>query len=280
MNNSATSIVAASSGRVRFLLTLHARAWAVAARTAILPLSTLLSRTERHLLWRMYDVLWGALQLGVYPEVSLPSLMDRKDVVRILELPSERYHISEARLLALAALTSRMRPRTVFELGTADGRTTRNVAANLNSDGHVYTLSLPLEHDAVHRELQAVPIGSRFKGSPEATQITQLWGDTLTFDFSPYLGRCQLIFVDAGNSDSSVWANSQTALNLVDREAGLIVWNDALSYGTRTALPRLMRQNKLPVHLISGTGLALLCFMKGKSAAPEAWTRGLTSSHG
>lgn len=270
---SAEVAAGAKRSRVRSLLHVQGTAWALAARTAMLPITTLFRRAERHLLWRLHAVLWGAERSGVYPEVSLPSLMDRADVVRILELPSEVYHISEAKLLALAALTSHARVRTVFEIGTADGRTTRNLAANIDPSSHVYTLSLPLEQDAVHRQLQHTPIGVRFQGSPEAECITQLWGDSLAFDFTPYLGRCQVVFIDAGNTDASVWANSQTALHLVDRNSGLIVWNDALSYGTRTALPRLMHQKRLPVHLISGTGLAILCFVDGAVVAPHQWSQ-------
>jgi len=36
-----------------------------------------------------------------------------------------------------------MKARNIFEIGTFDGRTTRNMAANVTKDGHVYTLDLP-----------------------------------------------------------------------------------------------------------------------------------------
>jgi predicted O-methyltransferase YrrM len=262
---------------LRDLFRLQESAWRVAARAALLPLSSLLSRTERKLLWEWNEVGWGARRSGVYPEVSLASLMERGDEVRLLELPAEIYHLSEIKLMTLAALTARARARVVFEVGTADGRTTRNLAANVGPDGHVYTLNIPLEQDAIHRRLQDLPVGSRFRDSPEADRITQLWGDSRSFDFTPYLQRCQVVFLDAESSDAAVWADSQSALRLVDRGAGLIVWNDALSYGWVTALPRLMRLERLPIHLISAAGLAVLCFADGVAMEPRQWSERLGS---
>ncbi|MBX6315476.1 MAG: hypothetical protein IRY99_21575 [Isosphaeraceae bacterium] len=240
-------------------------------------MSALLGKSERQLLGRLLEVCWGAQRPGVYPEVALGDLMGRGEVVRLLELPRQEYSVSEAKLMALAALTVRVRARVAFEFGTADGRTTRNLAANIAADGRVYTLSLPLEQDAVHRQLQTVPIGARFRGTPEADRITQLWGDSRTFDFTPYEGRCQLVFLDADSSDAAVWADSQTALRLVDRTSGLILWNDALKYGWQTALPRLARQGGWPIHLISDIGLALLCFMDGQPVLPHVWSESIES---
>jgi predicted O-methyltransferase YrrM len=256
---------------IRTLLALQRAAWSVALRAIVLPVTTLLRRTDRHLAWRLNEVCFAGRRPGVYPEVDLASLIERSTSVRILELPAESYNVTETELLALAALTSRLHPRAVFEFGTADGRTARNLAANVELSGHVYTLNIPIDQDRTHNH--NVPVGSRFLGSPEADRITQLWGDSRLFRFEPYWGRCQVIFIDADHADAAVWSDSQTALRLVDRERGMILWHDALRYGVQTALPRLMRQDALPIHLIAGTNLALLCFAQGRAMMPGEWVK-------
>jgi len=265
---------------IHLLLELQGKALGLAARTAALPFTALLSKHERRLLRRLNDVWRGPEQAGIYPEVTLSSLMRREDVVQVLELPAEAYHLVEIRLLTVAALARRAEVRIAFEIGTADGRTTRNLAANVGPTAHVYTLTIPLDQDDVHRSMQTTPIGSRFHGTPEAERITQLWGDSLKFDYTPYLGSCHLVFIDAGNDEASILANSETAFRLVDRSSSLIVWNDALRYGTRNMLPRLMRERGLPIHLISGTGLALLCFVDGEPVSPSEWAHKSSTLHG
>lgn len=254
---------------ISLILKLQLAAWTVALRSCALPFTTLLWRRDRHLTWKLKEVCFGSQRPGVYPEVPISALIGRETSSRILELPSESYNVTETELLCLAAITSNVGACVVFEFGTADGRTTRNLAANVGASGRVYTLNLPLEDDSTHS--QAVPIGFRFQHSPEASSIEQLWGDSRTFDFSPFYKRCQVIFIDADHSDSAVWSDSQTALRLVNDQLGVILWHDALRFGVQTALPRLMRQSGLPIHLIAGTNLAVLCMVKGEAVSPEIW---------
>jgi predicted O-methyltransferase YrrM len=259
---------------IKRLLALQRAAWSVALRASVLPVTSLLRRTDRHLAWRLNEVCFRARRPGVYPEVDLASLISRSTSVRVLELPAETYSVTETELLALAAITSHVHADEVFEFGTADGRTTRNLAANVNPSGRVYTLNIPVTQDRTHSH--TVPIGYRFLDSPEADRITQLWGDSRRFGFEPYHGRCQVIFIDADHADEAVWSDSHAALRLVDSQRGMILWHDALRYGVQTALPRLMRRDGLPIHLIAGTNLAFLCFAQGAAVLPDDWVRRVT----
>ncbi len=258
---------------IRRVWQLERKAWSVAARAVVLPVTCLAARRNRHLVWRLWDVCFGAERPGVYPEVALSRLLDRTTPARVMELPAEPYHVSETELLALALLSSQVRARTIFEFGTADGRTTRNLAANVAPGGRVYTLNLQLHLDATHS--QTVPVGFRFLGSPEAERITQLWGRSTEFEFAPYLGGCQLVFVDADHSEAAVWADSQVAMRLVDREAGVVVWHDALRFGIPMVLPRLIKEQEMPIHLVARTNLAILCFARGRPVLPSDWVRAL-----
>lgn len=261
---------------IRLLLALQRVAWAVALRAIVLPVTTLLRRSDRHLVWRLNDLCFGGQRPGVYREVQLGSLIGRSTSTRVLELPAESYNVTETELLALAAITSHLHAGAVFEFGTANGRTTRNLAANIEPSGHVYTLNIPLDQDRSRSE--AIQIGSRFLGSPEADRITQLWGDSRTFSFEPYYGRCQVVFIDADHADAAVWSDSQAALRLADPQRGIVVWHDALRFGVQRVLPRLMQQDGLPIHLIAGTNLAFLCFAQGRAMMPGEWVKEV--SHG
>lgn len=253
------------------IVQLQKKAWAIALRTLFLPATTLLRRVDRHLAWRLWEVCFGSQRPGLYPEVLLGSLVDESTAVKLLAIPAEPYNVTELELMAIAALTRQVQALKIFELGTADGRTTLNLAANLTPNGQVYTINLPLEEDRGHH--QDIPVGYRFQNAPEASQIVQLWGNTRTFDFSAYSHSCQVVFIDADHSDSGVWIDSHTALNLVDTHLSIILWHDALRFGVQTALPRLIQEEGLPIYLIAGTNLAILLFVNGKAVTPEEWSK-------
>lgn len=256
---------------IRQFLHLQGMAWAIAIRTIFFPISSLLRRADRHLIWRLWEVYFGAQRVGVYPEVLLSNLLDNSTSVQLLDIPAKPYNVSVTELLALAALTSQLRAKTVFEFGTADGRTTLNVAANIHPSGQVYTINLPLEQ--ANQSSEDFSVGFCFKERPENTRIKQLWGDTKTFDFSPYYNSCQIVFIDADHSEEAVGKDSQTALKLVDQKLGIIIWHDALCFGVQKALPRLISNGNLPIHLISGTNLAVLLFANGETMMPEEWIK-------
>ena len=254
---------------IRRLLDLEWRALGVVAKAATLPLGCLLRRADRHLVWRLHAACFGAQRPGVYPDVALAEVCDPAEPVVLHDLVADTFNVTEPELLVLAGLARRVRARTVFELGTADGRTTRNLAANLEPGGEVFTLNLPLEDDPGH--WQGVPLGARFLGTAEEERITQLIGDSRTFDFSPYAGRCQLVFVDADHAEESVWSDTHTALGVIDRRMGVIAWHDALRYGVQRALPRAARELGLPIHLVAGTNVAIACFAHGRAVRPQSW---------
>ena len=129
--------------------------------------------------------------------------------------------------------------KTIFEIGTFDGRTTLNLAAHSPSDAQVYTLDLPqteidataLRIDQGDRLFINKPrSGVRFQNSEVAQKIIQLYGDSAKFDFSPYFNKIDFLFVDGSHSYDYVIQDSKTALNLI-REDGIILWHDYVRSG-------------------------------------------------
>jgi predicted O-methyltransferase YrrM len=248
---------------------LQLAAWRTACRCAALPLTCLFSRKERHRVWRLWETLFGSMRVGAYPEVALDGLIDPEAVIELSHLGGEPYNVTPLELLALAGVAARVRPAVVFEFGTANGRSTLHLARHVRPDGRVYTLNLPLEEDRGHR--QSVPLGHCFRDTDETNAIVQLIGNSRAFDLSPYFGRCQMVFVDADHFEPGITHDSLAALRMVDRQFGVILWHDALRYDVQTALPRVAREHG-PVHLITGTNMAVLCFADGQAVRPSDWS--------
>ena len=168
------------------------------------------------------------------PRVPSSRFLSGDAAVRLSQLDVVPGNVSLTELTVIAAICARRKPATIFEIGTCDGRTTLNLADNSPPLTRTYTLDLPASqigataHALAPGEEAFVPkgaSGSRFRDSPHAARITQLYGDSATFDFSPYRGEIDLVFVDASHAYEYALADSRTALELV-RPGGFILWHD------------------------------------------------------
>ena len=68
--------------------------------------------------------------------------------------------------------------------------------------------------------------GSRFRNTSWAEKIQQLVGDSASFDFSPYHGTVDLVFVDGSHAYPYVRNDTEVAFQLLKSEGGTIVWHD------------------------------------------------------
>jgi hypothetical protein len=133
--------------------------------------------------------------------------------------------------LLLAAIARELNEPVCFEIGTWRGESALNMARFAR---HVYTLNLSPSmlkesgFSGAYAEMQ----GSMCRGNEK---ITQLWGDSMNFDFSGYQGRCDLVFVDGDHHCASVIKDTQTAFSLLRDEKSVIVWHD---YGNGTETTR------------------------------------------
>jgi predicted O-methyltransferase YrrM len=164
----------------------------------------------------------------------------------------------------LAVLTRELQPRSIFEIGTYTGASTLLMAEQSNSDCQIYTLDLPPGHGALNwpgLEGAAPPIyearmGARFKGTPQASKITQLYGDSMAFDFSPYAGKIDMVLVDAVHSYENVRRDTSNALKMLSA-SGTIIWDDCSPDfpGVVRALEEFGRQ--FSIQRIKGTRFAI-----------------------
>jgi hypothetical protein len=145
---------------------------------------------------------------------------------------------TEAWILAVLGKQSRM----MFEFGTCTGRTAYLWARNSASDAKVVTLTLSPDGVASYRRENgdagtAMDIALQesafdnfyYSGTPYAGKVKQLFGDSKTFDETPWAGLCDLVFVDGSHAKSYVLSDSRKALRLV-RPGGLVLWHDYRGY--------------------------------------------------
>lgn len=176
---------------------------------------------------------------GERPKPSLPNrpvteLFDGRVPISLLEVEHQDGNVSVLELATITTVVRRQRPRRIFEIGTFDGRTTLNMVANAPEDGHLFTLDLPpAKQPDVRLELDENDLkyirkpesGRRLRDHPLADRVTQLFGDSASFDFSPYHGTIDLVFVDGSHSYDYVLNDSRVASDLIG-DRGTIIWHD------------------------------------------------------
>lgn len=209
------------------------------------------------------------LQEGPVPRLPAlaPEALDPQDLpVRLLETRPGDGNVSLQELLVLARSVAARRPRLLLELGTFDGRTTLNLAANATPEARVLTLDLPRQASAAlaldardAKYIDKPAPGARFAGRPEAAKIEQLLGDSARFDFSPWAGRVEWAFVDASHSYEYVRHDSRAVRGLL-APGGVVFWHDyGVWEGVTRALDELQADPAFRgLSRVEGTSLVVL----------------------
>jgi predicted O-methyltransferase YrrM len=168
-----------------------------------------------------------------------PELRDAPPRLVLEHLPGNgiETRIEELAYLALAAAA--IKPKMVFEFGTFRGRTALNFALNTPDECRVFTLDIPQDHrsEVIGRVngadgaiIQRSETGIDYKGRDVAHKIEQLFGDSTRFDFRPFFGQVDLVFVDGGHDYDVARSDTRNALAMV-RAGGVIIWDEFANYG-------------------------------------------------
>lgn len=181
--------------------------------------------------WRPHTSARLAPQL---PQVRLSELVPDRLAIEIREPVSIGGNVSPLELIALMQLVKHWDPQRLLEIGTFDGRTTLNLAANSGPQAKVYTLDLPragMESSALPLDAGELDMidkdrsGTRFSGTDCEKKIVQLFGDSGAYDFTPYFNKIDFAFVDGSHSYEYVLNDSRLMLDIV-KKGGLIIWHD------------------------------------------------------
>jgi predicted O-methyltransferase YrrM len=120
-----------------------------------------------------------------------------------------------AESLIVSAICRHHQPKCIFELGTFTGLTTLQMAMNTSEATEIVTLDLK----------PGVSIGRSYRGTAAEKRIRPVYGDSRTFDFSPYYGTCDLVFIDANHTYEFAKSDTEQAFRLLSR-GGIIIWDD------------------------------------------------------
>jgi hypothetical protein len=211
----------------------------------------------------------------VIPKITLQEMLNDGAPVSIREPIDSNGNITLFELVVITKLIVRYKPLRLFEIGTFDGRTTLNMAANSPEGAAVYTLDLPREKinatalalSGNHSPDDKLFIdkdssGSRFIGTDCQLKIVQLYGDSAAFDFGPFFNTMDFVFIDGAHSYDYVKNDSAVALKLLKEGKGTVVWHDYDSVweGVTKALNELFGSAPAysRIRHISGTSLVYL----------------------
>ncbi len=190
------------------------------------------------------------------PKIAMAEICQFDEPILVREPAYQPGNVSAVELIVLNHLVRRATPAVCFEIGTFDGRTTLNLASNTGPECRIFTLDLPAaqldgtayEVAAGERQfIEKAASGSRFTGTPQASKIEQLYGDSANFDFSPYHGVIDFVFVDASHVRDYVLNDAGVAMNLLrrgtnDDPRGTVVFHDYGEWeGVTEALEELHR---------------------------------------
>lgn len=167
-------------------------------------------------------------ELGVYQrtprldKAPTTEYVPLESSVTLTHIGAQDWQVSTLELAFITSLAAKMQPRSIFEYGTFDGRTTLNLASNC-PQAAIHTLDLPPGTMELPEGKQA---GMLIEDLIAQGRVRQLYGDSQAFDFSPYAGQQQLVFIDANHDYPFVKADTASALRLLEGNEGVIVWHD------------------------------------------------------
>ena len=143
----------------------------------------------------------------------------------------DEWAVPAAELLTIATLCAALRPERIFEFGTYTGESTLVMALNTPPSTQITTIDLDPTARDTHAHGLGVgnypqfTVGAAFRGSRSAAKIDQRFGDTRTFDYAPFGGLIDLIYIDADHTYAFAQADTANALQML-RPGGAILWDD------------------------------------------------------
>lgn len=128
--------------------------------------------------------------------------------------------------------------KDVFEFGTFRGKTTYELSKYAN---RVVTIDIDSYHYQTEHGKSYYTLGEIYK-KHEIKNITQLIGDSLKYDFSPYYNQFDLIFIDGNHDYEFVKSDFLTSVKLLKPEGGWIIMDDPSWYGVKKATQELIQE--------------------------------------
>jgi predicted O-methyltransferase YrrM len=167
-------------------------------------------------------------------------------------------------IMAIAALVQLFKPRRILEIGTSDGNTALNLAANAPADATVTTIDLPAGWDGqlalkipntMVNVTQRSAVGRQFQGRTCAQKINQVFADSATVHWDGLPTPFDLALIDGCHHHAYVERDTANVMKHM-KSGGVVLWHD---YGIVEDVSRVVDReaNRVPVSAILGTSLAV-----------------------
>jgi Methyltransferase domain len=203
---------------------------------------------------------------GYLQKIDIENIINTKEEIIIENWIWKQGNMTLFELYCLLLIAKNFNPKTVFEIGTFDGRTTLHIALNTNAATEIHTLDIPYEElkdaslsvDSGDEQLinkKNFQIGECFLKRKEFKNIQQHLSDSAKFNYLPYNKRVDLFFVDGAHSYEYVRSDTENALNCLS-EKGVILWHD---YGNVIDVTNYLNKlsSKMAIYRINNTTLAI-----------------------
>ncbi len=179
---------------------------------------------------------------------------------RTLDLSIDPYE-----LVILLSIVKSVKAKKILEIGTWDGNTALNLAANIDPDGEIYTMDLPKDSDSsvslnipsiLNNTTDRKKVGQQYLGTPFEKKINQVFHDSATFDWTTLGIDFDLVFIDGCHAYNYVRSDTLNALRVL-KAGGTIVWHD---YGMIEDVSKYVDKlnDYLEIRVISNTRIAIM----------------------
>lgn len=163
------------------------------------------------------------------PEIRLSELVRDDTFIQMREPVTVYGSLTAPELTIINKMIRQSKPMNIFEIGTFQGKTTLNMAANSPLHAKVFTLDLPPGLQQFPTEIDNgsdAVLGSNYRGTDCEAKIVQLYGDSLTFDFSPFFNTIDFMLIDGAHTYENTMSDSKIALRLMRDGRGTILWHN------------------------------------------------------
>jgi len=195
----------------------------------------------------------------IFPSIENVNVTIQRAFDRNLEVAMD-YH----EILALSCIVKHVGARNILEIGTSDGNTTLNLAANSPANACITTIDLPPDWNGElglgvpHLMVNATArnkIGSQYKSSDCTKKITQVFCDSATIDWDKMPVPFDMIVIDGCHYYEYVRKDTENAMKYL-RSGGILVWHD---YGMIEDVSKVVDDTaeRLKVTAIRGSTLAV-----------------------
>jgi predicted O-methyltransferase YrrM len=228
--------------------------------------------------WVRSHVLWGSVNrdsecehlvrawsTGTLARVELRDIFPGIEICSevLVRKPESRtigWSLDLQELVHLLSILKHTNARRILEIGTFDGFTALNLAANLDDQSEVCTLDLPLEgrppQHAVRNACDPSIVGCKFRGEREARKILQLRADSTRADWNSFGPPFDMILIDGSHQYSYVKSDSANGIKHV-RPGGTVLWHD---YGCVRSVSKAVDELSRSCNIVAIVGTRLACY--------------------